>query len=122
MSFTYCKLCGHKNLYSVEVPKFCGGCGAPLKEASAPEKKQASAVKRIKRTRPMENVDQHEEEGTDIEHVPQIKNLQYEVLNTDSHARVMKIEDLIPEIEEESSGKKTKRKRKPGRPRKRKQQ
>jgi len=126
MSFTYCKLCGHKNLYSVNVPKFCGGCGEPLDGSSVAATRQTEKKvlpekpsRRKKRTRPINDGDVSESDGTDINYVPQIEDLQCEILGLDSMARVMKIEDLIPEIKEEPSGKKTKRK--PGRPRKRKQ-
>lgn len=115
MSFTYCKLCGHKNLYSVSVPKFCGECGTPLSggsgaKAKPPEKKKAP--RREKRSRLSAEADSLDEEGLDIDCVPQLNKLQYEVVDTDSYARVMDIQDLIPEIEKGDSEKKAKRKNK----------
>jgi hypothetical protein len=115
MSFTYCKLCGHKNLYSVSAPKFCGECGASLTGGSSsvvkpPPKRGASSRK--KRTRDTASLASLDEEGLDIDHVPQLDKLQYEVLDTDSYARVMDMKDLIPEFEKGSSEKKAKTKRK----------
>jgi len=42
MAFTYCKHCGHKNLYSLVTPKFCGSCGG-LISGEGPEAKAAEA-------------------------------------------------------------------------------
>lgn len=42
MAFTYCKHCGHKNLYSLVTPKFCGSCGG-LISGEGPEAKAVEA-------------------------------------------------------------------------------
>lgn len=97
MSFTYCKSCGHKNLYEINVPKFCGGCGASLSREPGPSSAsvpKSETVKRKKRTRPTSN-EGESAEGSDITSVPQINSLQYEVSNLDSYAKVIKIEEII---------------------------
>ena len=41
MAFSYCPHCGFKNMYSVQAPKFCGGCGEGINILSAAKTRAA---------------------------------------------------------------------------------
>ena len=121
MAFSYCPHCGFKNMYSVQAPKFCGGCGESLNILSAAKTK--SAVQR-KPIRPKNSVQIDDPDGLDIYEVPQISKLSYSVENDNNK---FSLKDLVPLeafeefVEEESAAKKTKKinkSKKRGRPRK----
>ena len=90
MAFTYCKSCGYKNMYSLNAPKFCGGCGKELSEISS--------AKTIRPSKPAE--DDFDPDGLDIFNVPKITKLSYSIEHDSSNK--MKLGDLIPleELEE----------------------
>jgi hypothetical protein len=72
MSVIYCPECGFKNSYTLNVPNFCGGCAVPLKKG-VKEKVTNSAIA---------NKEEHvelEDDETDMDYVPEINELQYEV-------------------------------------------
>lgn len=126
MSYTYCKSCGHKNLYALQVPKFCGECGAPLglnhqTASPAPVLAAVNKTKRKKRTRIIEEeYAQEAEDLQDIQSVPNINNFQYTASSSGMN-RTMKLQDLVQldeqegQLEEEKLQKgKTRRKRTSG--------
>jgi hypothetical protein len=87
MAFTYCKSCGYKNMYTLSVPKFCGGCGKELGEMSS--------AKKIPLGRSPEPVeDDFDPDGLDVFSVPKITKLSYSIEHDSSNK--MKLEDLIP--------------------------
>ena len=118
MSFTYCQSCGHKNLYSVDPPKFCGECGTTL----------GSTTKARRMVAPKEPPDKSSEEwnedGLEIHEVPHVEKLRYTVSHENSSARITSLEDLVPGLgellEEDPLHEEPKQKRKRGRPRKKK--
>jgi hypothetical protein len=124
MSYTYCKICGHKNIYATQVPKFCGGCGEPLGVAmsAAREEPPAQAKKtRPKRRRPIieEPVDESEE-FSDVDGIPEIVDFKCSA-SSEGFNRTLKLKDIV-DLEELENGeqveKTPKQKRKRGRPRK----
>ena len=122
MSYTYCKECGHKNLYATQVPKFCNGCGTPLGQAmsvASQEKTIKRAVKaaRKKRTRPVEEISEDDfDEFSDASSIPDIADFKCSS-SSGGFNRILKLEDLI-KIEEGERIEEAPKKRKRGRPKK----
>ena len=113
MAFSYCPHCGFKNMYSVQAPKFCGGCGESLNILSAAKTKAAprKSVPRI-----AEMID--DPDGVDIYEVPRISKLSYSIENDRNK---FNLKDLLPleafeNFEEENQPVKKTKKR--GRPKK----
>ena len=48
MAFSYCPHCGFKNMYSLQAPKFCGGCGESLNILSAAKQTPSTSPEKIK--------------------------------------------------------------------------
>lgn len=78
----YCTECGAPNPYSLNKPKYCGNCGSKF-SASIEEKK----VDEPKLT------ESNQEDFSDIDYVPQIKSLDFEVLDT--KPQNITIQDII---------------------------
>lgn len=90
MRSIYCTSCGSKISYSVAAPNFCSSCGEPMGSSSnasqkVPEPEAKPAVnsryrqlpkKRSLRQRPEVSL---AEDETDIDYVPDISKLQYEI-------------------------------------------
>ena len=94
MAFSYCPHCGFKNMYSMQAPKFCGGCGETLNILSAakrvsvaPEKKTASRPIRARQ----EIVD--DPDGTDVYSIPDITKLSYSI---EQDKNKFNLKDLVP--------------------------
>lgn len=68
MSELYCPHCGHKNIYSLNRPKFCNNCGESFFTKAEQTKSSAKVAKTVKK-RPLHQEDD-DEEGTDVFHVP----------------------------------------------------
>ena len=118
MSFTYCQSCGNKNLYSLNPPKFCGGCGITLgattKVLPAP---RSSGPKR----EVVEASIGNDSEGSDVFEVPQIDKLRYSFSAEMDHVRKIDLKDLVPDPEEltdKTLPNEKPKKRKRGRPKK----
>lgn len=94
MAHKYCKSCGSKNEYVGVEPKFCSHCGAPL---------GASSIKRVVKNSEAQagNFESLAEDETDVNFVPNISKLQYEV--SPFEKRTFKVEELF---NLESDGKK----------------
>jgi len=73
MPHKYCKSCGSKNEYVGSPPKFCSNCGKPLGLASVAKRVVKNSIAQ-KKTREIIGDDE-----TDINYVPNIANLQYDV-------------------------------------------
>jgi hypothetical protein len=113
MAFSYCPHCGFKNMYSVQAPKFCGGCGESLNILSAAKTKAAPRKSVPRRTEIIDDPD-----GVDIYEVPNISKLSYSIENDRNK---FDLKDLVPlEVFEkfEEENKPTKKTKKRGRPRK----
>tara|TARA_Y100000592_G_scaffold99607_1_gene176276 strand:- start:1960 stop:2337 length:378 start_codon:yes stop_codon:yes gene_type:complete len=123
MAFSYCPHCGFKNMYSLQAPKFCGGCGSELSLLSAAKQTSTNTAKIPKPTRMLSRdvEDSDDPDGTDVYSVPQIKGLAYS-LEMDRNS--FKLSDVLPEeifdekeAAEEKPKSKPKTKAKRGRPR-----
>jgi len=118
MAFSYCPHCGFKNMYSIQAPKFCGGCGEGLSILSA-AKTISNVLKKTPTRRfkkPPELPDEsYDPDGSDVYEVPVISKLSYSV---EQDKNKFNLKDLIP-IEnikpDEAISRKTKKR---GRPRK----
>jgi hypothetical protein len=106
MPFTYCQSCGHKNLYSVEMPKFCGECGTSLVSKGGSSKPVArrlgsSGSSTNKRMPPSQGQqEQDDTDGSDIYEVPEIGEFKCSVSSEGLGNRKMKLGDLLPPQEE----------------------
>jgi|SRR6056300_676176 len=98
MSNLYCPGCGHKNIYNLHIPKFCNSCGSSFQIESQAKVAQKTSTKG-------NTAAEIDEDESDIDYVPEINKLQYEV----SHAmsNVFKGKDILG-IEEEELNKITK--------------
>ena len=102
MAFSYCPHCGFKNMYSLQAPKFCGGCGEGLSILSAAKQTSTnaispkSAVRKLgsapRRSRPLP-VEDFDPDGVDIFEVPDISNFSYSIEQDNNK---MNLKDLIP--------------------------
>ena len=96
MSFTYCKSCGHKNLYALNPPKFCGECGVELGSVAS----KAIAKKKIQKKDPSQTID--DEDGLDVFEVPSIRNFKFNIKASDIGVRKFKIGELVPNIDSQA--------------------
>jgi hypothetical protein len=88
MQTIFCTECGAKNEYSGSKPKFCSSCGTPMEATSKTTIKQEKKSK-VKRRRPgsfseqmdarKNSRDSASEDETDIDFVPEISSLSYEI-------------------------------------------
>jgi len=125
MAFSYCSHCGYKNMYSMQAPKFCGGCGETLNILSAAKTHTVSTPSpaSIRRTPPGVRVEQEidDPDGTDVYQVPNITKLSYSIEQDNNK---FSLKDFVPEdvvknsamdVQQQEEPKKAKKR---GRPRK----
>ena len=125
MAFSYCPHCGYKNMYSMQAPKFCGGCGETLNILSAAKTHTVSKPSpvSIRRTAPRVRVEQEidDPDGTDVYQVPNITKLSYSIEQDNNK---FSLKDFVPEdvvknsamdVQQQEEPKKAKKR---GRPRK----
>jgi hypothetical protein len=109
-------------MYSLQAPKFCGGCGETLSILSAAKQQTTVTTKtpaRKLRSRPTENIDHDDPDGSDVYEVPNISKLSYSIeqdRNKFSLKDIIPLEELDPEAEPKKPTPKKAKKR--GRPRK----
>lgn len=118
MAFSYCPHCGFKNMYSLQAPKFCGGCAKPLSILSAAKQTLSSSIpkKRTRKTKITEENFDDDPDGLDIYEVPHISKLSYSVehdRNKFSLKDMVPLEEVERLVDETPKVKKTR-----GRPRK----
>ncbi len=127
MQTLFCTDCGHKMTYSGAKPKFCSSCGVPMGNETVVEPTAAKKSRRRKIPSFREQMEgeegQHEgddeggEEGTDIDHVPDIRDLQYTISHDGVGNKTYNLSELLDvSSEEEKVAPKPKARR--GRPRK----
>ena len=118
MAFSYCPHCGFKNMYSINAPKFCGGCGESLNILSAKKSDESQRLSSPRRS-VAKNIIIDDPDGSDVYEVPHISKLSYSI-EVDNNK--FNLKDLIPldEFEEfkEEKASKTPKAKKRGRPRK----
>ena len=99
MAFSYCPHCGFKNMYSLQAPKFCGGCGDNLNILSAAKTSSASASKSTpvhrapKRRASVQEQEIDDPDGTDVYQVPDITSLSYSI---EQDKNKFSLKDIIP--------------------------
>lgn len=123
MAFSYCPHCGFKNMYSLQAPKFCGGCGEGLSILSAANSSSSSPVtgkKLVRRPAParsrFQEIEVDDPDGTDVYEVPNISKLSYSIERDKNKFNLKDIVSL-EQIEAMSKPEQTKPKKR-GRPRK----
>ena len=105
MAFNYCKSCGHKNIFTLDPPNFCGGCGNSFVSASPPKSTKTKARKKasgraVAEGAPDGGRDKYEDfdpDGLDIFKVPKIDKLSYSIEMDPSNK--INLSDLI-DVEE----------------------
>ena len=113
MQTIFCTECGAKNEYSGAKPKFCSSCGTPMeKTASSGVKPQATKKPMVRKSagsfrEQMEARKQSRgslsEDETDIDHVPNISSLSYEI--TKSGNTIHNFKDIIDAAQKEDTNK-----------------
>lgn len=122
MAFSYCPHCGFKNMYSLQAPKFCGGCGESLSLLSAAKQtktttsapvNQSKQKRKLPRRPAIELED--DPDGLDIYEIPDISKLSYSI---EIDKNKFDLKDIIPLEDIENFQEETKPKKRRGRPRK----
>ncbi len=81
MAFKYCKSCGYKNMFTLNLPKFCGGCGIEIVSSSF-SKGSTTITKKPERSRVRVEKEEYEDfdpDGLDIFQLPNIEKLSYSI-------------------------------------------
>ena len=107
-------------MYSIQAPKFCGGCGEGLNVLSAAKQKKSKPAARLKVPRERIKEQSYDPDGLDIFEVPEISKLSYSI-EVDKISFDLK--DVLPSEEDLDNAKKSetqkpKKLAKRGRPRK----
>ena len=94
MQTIFCTECGAKNIYSGAKPKFCSSCGTPTNVGDTPKESKSNqgrpATPTSRKLRPIK------EDETDIDYVPEIRSLAYEIEDDGvMGSKVHKIKDLV---------------------------
>lgn len=110
MQVIFCTECGAKNEYSGSKPKFCSSCGTPMggdkdevkpKESKKPKtlkaKKGVGSFREQMEAR-KNNRGLDADDATDIDHVPDISSLQYEIIKDGNN--VYNFNDIIDVAQE----------------------
>jgi hypothetical protein len=87
MAHKYCKNCGAKNQYVGTVPKFCSSCGKPFGAIAVAKR----VVKNHLSQKP--SSEKFNEDETDVDFLPNISKLEYEISPFESKA--FKMEDIV---------------------------
>ena len=115
MQTIFCTECGHKMVYAGAKPKFCSSCGVSMEGDSRPA---PEAPEKGKRKLPSFR-DQMQgrvqgggnigDDETDINYVPQLDGLQYEISSEGFGNPVYKFEDVVDVSTEEKPEEKPKK-------------
>jgi len=127
MAFSYCPHCGFKNMYSLQAPKFCGGCGENINILSAAKTSPTNSVRSAparrtpSRRTTAKEMEVDDPDGTDVYEVPHISKLSYSI---EQDKNKFSLKDIIPLEEIEATQKNdqpkpaTKKAKRRGRPKK----
>lgn len=110
MQTIFCTECGAKNQYSGAKPKFCSSCGTPMDsnanktnksnvEKKPTRHKRASSFREQMEAR-KQSRDSLQEDETDIEQVPNVSSLSYEIIKDGNP--VYKFNDIIDAAKKEN--------------------
>jgi hypothetical protein len=80
MSQIFCSSCGTKHQYTYSQPKFCSNCGQSFGASFLPQKKQETSAKYD-----IDEEDEDDGENTNVQHVPNIRNLQVDIEKEDGN-------------------------------------
>lgn len=101
MQHIYCTECGGKVSYSGAKPKFCSSCGTPIgavaisEPATRVSKRPAAKPERSSASVPLK------EDETDIDYVPNIGRLSYDLAHEGSGNKTYKFGDIVNVEQEE---------------------
>lgn len=95
MSNLYCQECGHKNIYILNTPNFCAGCGFNFAKGSTPKKEPP----KNKRREHEENLEEDDGDYSESDFVPELRGLEYEIEGAEK--RIYKGSELLNISEEE---------------------
>lgn len=100
MQTIFCTECGSKNEYSGKKPNFCSSCGFSFGgQAVTKPAPQYTKKRPVKKAQPKASPVEISEDETDIDYVPSISSLSYEV--TSGGNIVHKFEDIVDAPKEE---------------------
>ena len=105
MQHIYCTECGSKVSYSGAKPKFCSSCGTLLVERQLAslllgrEKKPATKTEQSSASTPLQD------DETDIDYVPNIGKLSYDLAHEGSGNKTYKFGDIV-NVEQEKKARK----------------
>jgi len=92
MRSTFCTSCGGKNEFSYQPPKFCNHCGESFGGIPTTDKSLAKKVNPLAKRKPSVPL---KEDETDIDFVPNIAKLEYEI--DIPHDNIHKMSDILNE-------------------------
>ena len=104
MQHIYCTECGSKVSYSGAKPKFCSSCGSPIggaitsKPANQLNKKPIAKPERSSASVPLQD------DETDIDYVPNIGKLSYDLAHEGSGNKTYKFGDIVNVKSKEKRG------------------
>jgi hypothetical protein len=104
MAFSYCPHCGFKNIYSLQAPNFCGGCGEGLNILSASKSNSTTSGRALSKKVParrssIPEVQVDDPDGTDVYEIPNISKLSYSI---EQNQNKFNLKDMVPLGEIES--------------------
>ena len=112
MQTIFCTECGSKVVYSGSKPKFCSSCGSPIGGAQSknPNTTKNKTPSIRKQAESKESLEPLRDDETDIDSVPNITSLAYELSGEGVGNPVYKFEDVLHVEQEEKQNKKPARK------------
>lgn len=99
MAFSYCPHCGFKNMYSLQPPKFCGGCAEELnilsaaKTSSTSTSRSAPIRRAPTRRAPIRDYEIDDPDGTDVYEIPDITKFSYSI---EQDKNKFSLKDMVP--------------------------
>ena len=109
MAKIYCPHCGFKNEYNLDKPEKCSSCGEPfinsfnklkIKPSEILNKKVNASIKKEKEMIDS-NLDEFDEDDSDINYVPDINGLQYEINYAENGNKIYNGRDFFNISEED---------------------
>lgn len=96
MATSFCTNCGHKMTYNFSPPNFCGQCGTKVGAGFSAQASAPAPVKKVRAKQIDEDdqFDDDDEEYSNLDDLPQIQSLAYELEN-DSGNRQYQLGELF---------------------------
>lgn len=95
MQHIYCTECGSKVSYSGAKPKFCSSCGSPIGSIASGQIKKKDTHRNEARVTQNLNSQPLADDETDIDYVPKIRGLDYDIAQEGSGNKVYKFGDIV---------------------------